>query len=75
MTFDLNHQQDEQLAMAYMACSPCSAGLYFTGMARYENQRLKLKIMMGPRVGGEAWLNKGCSTYQQSSTMILTHYI
>ncbi len=58
-----------------MAALPFSRPLVYWEWPSIKNQRLKLKMMMGrQRVGGEAWLNKGCSTYQQLY-MNSTHYI
>lgn len=63
--FLFNHQQDEQLAMAYMAALPFSRPLvYWDGQVLKSTTEIK-NYDGSTRVGGEAWLNKGCSTYQQ----------
>ncbi len=63
--FLFNHQQDEQLAMAYMAALPFSRPLvYWDGQVLKSTTEIK-NDDGSTRVGGEAWLNKGCSTYQQ----------
>ncbi|EOM2392408.1 hypothetical protein E8Z61_005203, partial [Escherichia coli] len=63
--FLFNHQQDEQLAMAYMAALPFSRPLvYWDGQVLKSTAEIK-NYDGSTRVGGEAWLNKGCSTYQQ----------
>ncbi|HFS3009849.1 TPA: alpha amylase C-terminal domain-containing protein, partial [Escherichia coli] len=56
---------DEQLAMAYMAALPFSRPLvYWDGQVLKSTTEIK-NYDGSTRVGDEAWLNKGCSTYQQ----------